>query len=293
MSGYRLKRKEDLDEGIRRVAHAQITDALDVLTGTQVEPVEAVHEARKDMKKLRSVLRLVRPRIGMEIYRRENRRFRDAGRILSEARDAQVRAATVEQLSERFRDDPPPGGWLETTRLINGSSDPAGLDDVRSRAAEMIRSGESKINAWPLDGDASGLLEPGLRDTYRRGRRSYREALNDPTDESLHEWRKRAKDNWYHLRLVRNGWKPLLRMTADEAGRLSDLLGDDHDLAILKASLDRTPALTDKQREHLTRLIKARRQQLQDDAYHLGARLYAEKPGAFARRISSYWANSN
>ncbi len=39
-----------------------------------------------------------------------------------------------------------------------------------------------------------------------------------------------------------------LRTTADEAERLSDLLGDEHDRAILNASLDQTPALTDKQR---------------------------------------------
>ena len=72
---------------------------------------EAVHEARKDLKKLRSALKLVRPVLGEKAYRRENERFRDVARELSDVRDAQVRAETVEGLAQRFPDDAPPGGW--------------------------------------------------------------------------------------------------------------------------------------------------------------------------------------
>jgi CHAD domain-containing protein len=263
MSGYRLKRKEDLDDAIRRVAHAQITDALTMLTDEQADPAEAVHEARKDMKKLRSVLRLVRPVIGDSVYRQENRRFRDAGRILSDARDAKVRSTTLEQLSERFRDDPPPGGWFETIASIDGVAE-VDVDEVRIHAAQMIEEGEHEIDEWPLGRDDISLLEPGLREAYRRGRRSFRAAMRDPSDESLHEWRKRAKDHWYHLRLVRNGWKPLLRTTAEEAEQLSDLLGDDHDLAVLRASLEHASTITDDRRDHIHRLIEARRHELQE-----------------------------
>ena len=35
----------------------------------------------------------------------------------------------------------------------------------------------------------------------RAARKRYREARADPTDERLHELRKRSKDLWYHLRL--------------------------------------------------------------------------------------------
>src|SRR5919106_3312410 len=100
---YRLRRKESPIAGIRRVGEGRADDALDQLhDGVERNPDAAVHEARKDLKKLRSVLRLVRHEVGDDLYRRENARFRDAGRALSGARDAQVKLETLAALRERF-----------------------------------------------------------------------------------------------------------------------------------------------------------------------------------------------
>jgi hypothetical protein len=51
----------------------------------------------------------------------------------------------------------------------------------------------------------------------------------------LHEWRKRAKDLWYHHRLLKDAWPGPVKAFADEADQLGKLLGDDHDLATLSA----------------------------------------------------------
>ena len=62
---YRLKEDEPLPDGIARVARGRIDHAIDELRGkTDSTPVEAVHEARKDMKKLRALLRLARGELG-------------------------------------------------------------------------------------------------------------------------------------------------------------------------------------------------------------------------------------
>ena len=83
---YRLRRKEPAPDGIRRVARGRADDALEQLReGAKGDLNPAVHEARKDLKKLRSVLRLVRNDLGDAVYRSENVRFRDAGRMLSGA----------------------------------------------------------------------------------------------------------------------------------------------------------------------------------------------------------------
>jgi hypothetical protein len=37
------------------------------------------------------------------------------------------------------------------------------------------------------------------------------------------------------------------------------------------------------------RLIKARRRELQNDAFAYGERLFAERPKCFVRRLASYW----
>lgn len=288
---YRLKRKESPEEGLRRVARGRLEQAVTRLRDEQAVPAEAVHGARKDLKKLRSTLRLVRPALGKKLYRRENRRYRDAARSLSDVRDAQVRAQTVDALAERFADEPPAGGWSALkAQLAHGATEPEGdLGSLREQAATAIAPGAVEIGDWPLGDDGFELLRPGLERAYARGRLALVEARDEPTDESLHEFRKRSKDLWYHLRLLRNGRKALLGTAADEAHELSDRLGDDHDLALLADSHEGADPITDQQRAHLARLISRRRGELQADAFALGERLYAEKPRRFAKRIEGYW----
>ena len=292
MTAFSLKTKKSEGNGIRRVAHGRTEDALQLLRDEQADPTEAVHEARKDLKKLRATLKLVRPVLGDRTYRRENGRFRDAGRALSEVRDAQARAETVDALAERFADDPPPGGWWALRALlVEGDAAANGeLEALRDRAAAEIERGDEAIDDWPLDANGFELLRPGLKRAYSRGRSRYREARGDPTDEALHEFRKRSKDLWYHLRLVGAGWPAVMEATAEEAHELSDRLGDDHDLVVLSAYLDETDVkLTDEQLEHLHRLIKERRRELQNAAFAYGERLFAERPNCFVRRLESYW----
>jgi hypothetical protein len=75
-----LKPDQSLRKNIRRIVRKQMDEALEYLT----EPHrgsrdEAVHEARKCFKKVRAVLRVVKPAIARKDYRRENLRFRDTG----------------------------------------------------------------------------------------------------------------------------------------------------------------------------------------------------------------------
>jgi CHAD domain-containing protein len=63
-------------------------------------------------------------------------------------------------------------------------------------------------------------------------------ARDERSLESLHEWRKRVKDVWYHLRLLQPVCGRTVRGQAKEASRLADVLGEDHDLGVLNMTLD-------------------------------------------------------
>src|SRR5918997_4732474 len=110
---YRLSPGEPLPDEIRRVARGRIDHALDELRGkSDSTREEAVHEARKDMKKLRALLRLVRGDLGDRVYRRENQCFRDTARELSGMRDADVMLATLGDLEARYGELPGAAGRL-------------------------------------------------------------------------------------------------------------------------------------------------------------------------------------
>ncbi|HEV2875301.1 MAG TPA: CHAD domain-containing protein [Thermoleophilaceae bacterium] len=271
---FRLKQGEALPDGIRRIARGRIDHAIDALTDATEE---GVHEARKDMKKLRALLRLVRGEVGEKVFRREAGAFRDAARELSGVRDADVMLATLADLEERYgAETGAVRQALEAHRLRTAGG---GREQAARAATAVLREARGRVDGWPLERDGFEAVEDGLRRTYRAGRRNWRAAVRDPSTENLHEWRKRAKDLWYHCSILQETWKPVMTALADEAHELSDRLGDDHDLAVL----------LDFGAEPLEADIAARRRELQEEAFAYGTRLYADKPKAFVRRIE-HWS---
>ncbi len=77
---YFFKKEEDLRDAIRRILAEQLTRAVQVLSRPEGGSESAVHEARRSIKRARSLLRLVKVAIP-NTYARENRRLRDVGPI--------------------------------------------------------------------------------------------------------------------------------------------------------------------------------------------------------------------
>ena len=234
---YSLELGEPVPNEIARIARGRIDDALDELSGaTESSPEDAVHGARKDMKKLRALLRLVRGEIGEKVYRREMATFRDAGRELSGVRDADVMLATLESLELPASDGGPLRQALEAHKLQTSAG---ARGQAAAAATELLTEARGRVADWPLEGEGFEVFEDGLRRMYRQGRSRFRAARKDPTAERLHEWRKRSKDLWYHCTILEESWQPVMKALGDEAHELSNRLGDDHDLAVLVALVAR------------------------------------------------------
>jgi CHAD domain-containing protein len=294
---YRLGDGEFVPDGMRRIARGQLDAGIEELEGQPGRKLdEAVHETRKRLKRLRAALRLQRFAMGDETYRRENAAFRDLGRRLSGPRDARVLIETIDALSERFGDELPADQTGALRDRLEQSHKRAVAKLRRDRATiDEVRSGleEARVRSasWKYDSDGFEALRPGLQRLYGRGRRSMRAAAAEPSDEHLHEWRKRAKDLWHALQILRPAAPKRMQARAKRAHRLSDLLGDDHDLAVLREHVARTafPAGEEATRTALLSVIDRRRGSLQRDAFKLGAKVYASRPKSFARSVARRW----
>jgi CHAD domain-containing protein len=133
------------------------------------------------------------------------------------------------------------------------------------------------------------VLERGLKQTYRQARKAHEAAQAQPTVENLHEWRKQTKYLWHQLQLLERLSPGFVGELIDEMHALSDYLGDDHDLAVLRSrAFELLKAeLNEKSGSAIKALIDRRRAELQAKALKLGERLYADKPKSFARRFGS------
>jgi CHAD domain-containing protein len=274
---YRLDRQEVVGQEVKRVLAGQLSNAIDRLDAHSADG-EAVHDARKALKRGRTALRLGRDLLGPRRYRRENEALRDAGRELSGARDAQVLLETLNGLT-------PPGGFhsfrseLAAAAQSNGRTPEAVAGELRAARGRVVR--------WRLaEPDGSDQLSQGFERIYRRGRKALRAVRKDPSVENLHELRKRSKDLWYAAQLLRDCHPARTRELADRAHVLSDLLGSDHDLAILRErALSEPDRLTPAERELLEDLIERRRKRLRRKALDQASRLYRRKPRKLARKL--------
>ena len=296
---YRLRPDEGAAEGIRRVARGQIDLAVELLEGGEGDGLdEAIHESRKAFKRLRALVRLARDELGDETYRRENEIFRDAGRALSGVRDARVMVDTLEGVTSRYGDEIPAGGFAGLHGALSAEAR-AAHERVENDAAAVrgvlgkLRAARARVDTWPLPQDEGlRVLAPGFERIYRRGRRAERAAAAETSTEALHELRKRAKDLWHAAQLLRPAAPKRMKKLARRAHGLSDVAGEDHDLAVLLGGArERARTLRPGELELLDALVARRRMELQREALARGRRVYRRKPRKLANRIAAATAS--
>ncbi len=291
---YRFEKDEGAGAGVRRIVLERLEHARAQLARElKEEPEEAVHTARKDLKKARSAIRLVREELGRKGYRRDNELLRDAGLALSDVRDAAVSIETLEKLREHFGTTL---GKVQARAIMSAlavAEAPARGDPPEheaSQALELIERGQDDVEAWELHEQGWALLAPGVERAYERGRDALSEVESEATPERVHDLRKRVKDLWYYLRLFEEAWPQLFSGLAEQAHDLSNLLGDHHDLTVLATAVEEGElGLAAPEARALAALIRRRQDQLVAEALPPGRRLYAEKPRAFERRLGAYW----
>ncbi|HEY6396163.1 MAG TPA: CHAD domain-containing protein [Solirubrobacteraceae bacterium] len=291
---YRLREDESTRDGLRRCTREELESAIHDLTErVQGDPVEGVHEARKSLKKLRSLLRLARGSMPASERRRENSALRDAGRRLSLARDADVKIQALEGIAERFAGQFPRTSVDAIRARLAQERQVARLEltasELPAAVAEELKAALSRVDGWRLRSGGWKAIGLGLRRGYGDGQKAYLTARKKPTVTNLHEWRKRAKDLWYHLRLLEQTAPHTVRAHAQDAHLLTELLGDDHDLAVLHESLLAGRGQVPVDTAPVLAAIEHRREALQEEAFFLGQRIYAESPQAFTKRIRAYW----
>jgi CHAD domain-containing protein len=242
----------------------------------------SVHEARKELKRARAMLRLLRDSIGDAAYRRANRRLRDAGRPLSRVRDAKVSLGVIAEL---FEDTEKPSRRKQLSALerelhrewqrARCELEAIDLRDVRRTIVSVL----SHSRSWTAAGDER--LRSGIERMFRKARRAFARADADGSEKTLHESRKQTK----YLAVafdVLAGHRGHVRKQIERAKSIAHRLGDDHDLAVVRKKL-RGSRRSGSSCQALVAGIDERREKLQRKALKQGRRLYHRK----ARRIAA------
>jgi len=289
---FKLKLREALSDGLKRVFREQIDSALRLCQNPAKERGVTVHEVRKHLKKLRAAMRLAVGEVGKNCHASEDRCVRKIGRLISDLRDAQVRLQTFTELRDRAAKKSQELLFTRTEELLllERESFSAAFAGWQKEAIPQLESVKARLMEWQLDGLNWKQICGAVAKIYKRGQWGLAKTIADPVSENFHEWRKRVKDIWYQLRILQPLNRVVLEEMAHDAEVLGELLGREHDLNFLLARLEKEcgdEGLADEL-ARLQKLIFKRCKRLRRDTLELGRRFYAEPAKAFAKRISIF-----
>lgn len=282
---------ESVDAGLRRIATSQIETGLSEIRDEDLSLADRVHQARKRCKKVRGLLRLVRP--AFPSYSEENVIFRDAARTLSATRDASAMLESLDALEAHHEGQLRKAALAPLRRALETREADIDRDEAEEKLSDMrlvFREALDRLQDWSLDANGADAFAPGAAKTYKRARKAMKAARKSGEAEDFHGWRKRVKYHWYHVRLMKKIWPPIMKDYAEQAQLLSRTLGEHHDLAVLKQAAPELLGRKDVETaELLDALATTRQETLEADALERGAKLLAEKPSSLAARWASWW----
>jgi len=291
---YRFKLQEPIAQGVRRIGLEQIDIAAAKL-GSKDDIPAAIHDARRCLKRLRALLRLVRPGLADAAYKREAERLAGTGKLLSGARDLFVMQQTLAKLEDRFG-AMPNGGADRLRKLLaqgHARSRRSGTD-ARRQALQRLDQARRLFTGKAAGGIELEHVVDGLEATYRKVRKAFRRAYKEPSDETFHAWRKKVQQHWRHMSLLSHGWPEAMSARASEAKELSRLLGEDHDYSVLLAFAGEpgSSRLEGTDLEALAERCRACQADLRAQAKPRGERLFAEQPDDLKERVTLYWTSA-
>lgn len=287
-----LRPQEAVGHSLRAVARDIIATARDAIEDRRRIEAVAVHDFRAAMKAWRAYLRLIEPFLEEEDHRWRIE-ARDLARMLSGVRDVQAAldaAADAEKHAASHRLSSQ--SWHTLRARLEGmrsSGETTSLTAaLRKKIIAPLDRAEARIERWPLDEVTFGQVAESLAEGYRRGRHAIPEDWRAASAHDLHELRQRVVVHRYQMEIVQPLWPRLGKTWVREAQKLRNRLGEYQDLVVLARFAEPHQSLA-PWRSRLQSVISQRQAQHATAARRIAARLFAEKPVAFRKRLESMW----
>ena len=286
-----LRRHETLRQGVCRNVELLVNSVAANL-GQSRNGEQSTHRIRTTIKRLRALLRLIRPAVEPAFFDHENERLRTAARILSFARDAEVARDTLKTLPVRSR---------SAREAVNAALPSLEKRVERAKAHQpnlaQVKHGleqtRRRFQGLKLRGTDQEIIKAGIKKVYRQGRQRMKSAIQTDQAIAYHRWRIRAKNLYYELQFLEPVWPKRLHSMISRLSKLQDRIGLEHDLTDLREELKKTPEVFGGQEavNHIISCLDQQTDKLRRAAEPLGRKIWRQKPRRFSRRLERHWCN--
>lgn len=289
-------RNESVSAGLTRVVDELIKSAIARIKQPSTDREEDLHQVRLAIKRLRAILRLLRPLVSKTFFKRENARLRSAARRLARLRDLAVARRTLEQVTDKLASHSQDAAVQEVFESFLAQT-PASSRYDEDREAALRLAGRAlaqtrhAFRVLPLPDRGWNTIEPGLKKLYRQNRTWMKCASSSDKDEDFHEWRKRVKYYFYLLEMLIPMWPSRLGKMVKHLDCLQDKLGKDHDLAVLKSFLVKhlSNAKNKKPVGKVIEYLEKQSAKFRKQSMALGKILFDEKLSNWMKALRKRW----
>ncbi|OBZ95251.1 metal-binding protein [Pararhizobium polonicum] len=298
---YRIRPSEHFTGEFKAAGTEQLQRAIAALTERPDGLVEAIHQARKNFKRLRSLYRLAAADIPA-FRRTENARIRTMARTLSTFRDATALVEVSHYLADHAETGKERAALKRIAKMLTARRDERATsetsveDSVAAAIATCGRALEalSRITFEDGAGKSATRIEKGWRKALERAAAA-RAACENTTDAHLfHELRKRSQDYRFYLDLLRQLWPSAMHAKRREAAVIAELLGHHNDLALLSSLVNEQPHLFGKSEDLATlrSLMTTRQEALRKAALKVADSAFRDDPKDESRTIRLLWKDA-
>ena len=293
---YQIENNETISFGLKRIVMELIDRSVFNLSKGNGSFSDDIHDTRKNFKKIRTVLRLVKSNLGKESFQLENIFFRNAGRKLSDLRDSSVLINTFDKLLKKSEIEMSNYDFsvfrsflVEKHKSIAAAKNKKGVV-INSLSTDLLLA-RSRVFDYPLSSDNFKILKKNLQRIFEKGQTIMYAVFSETIKENVHEWRKRVKDLWYSMRILHNLWPEIMSPMVELLQKLSDSLGDANDLFLLKERilLNESKFKNIQHTKELINFIDKRIIDLLRDARFIGRKVYSENSKYFVGRMQNYF----
>lgn len=242
-----------------------------------LEPAEAgqsVHGARRRIKQLRSLLRLLRQAMGETGYGVAGVALRQAAQALAGHRRAEALVGAAERMHQA--EGPETGFWIGLAQA-HRATHAAEANPARAlrTAREAVGRASHQLSLPLADDGSEDAVWSAFLAAYRKARKLLGTGLEHGEPETLHEARKYVIHHLHHLRLLSpdDHRQRQLEELRETLGDLNDL----DELQQLAAGIAVPEVEARRMRKARTRLLRQARK--------TAGKLFRHKPAALAKRL--------
>ena len=280
---------QDTENKLVTAFQKQTEKVIYFCSAENISPNLAVHEIRKSFKRLRALLYFYTD-CPIDYPEKLKQAIKNAGKYLSPIRESFVNIQIFDRISG--------GNNLVPERKIKQAKDVFTEKNRIIVTTEFIENGltknilelmenfESEFEMLNRECPSSKQQKEQLSISFSKSFEIYRQLETEFTPEKLHDLRKILKRLWYQIDYIKYLHPRYFRLKSDQLNKITEQLGDDHDLFIFNYDLQQGEF--ELLPEELTILEKQVEHQRELNMHKLSPRLkqfFNEPPEIFDRKL--------